>query len=1143
MTGGPLVIFARRGGVFSGVQVLSRLFLCGTLFAVGGCVLAQTSFSGRVVSGGAPLPGAVVTASQGAQTWTTVTDEAGRFTLENVPAGAINLEVQQFGFQPLRRVVKAEERGTALDVAMSLRPYRPAGQGRGVFAGAGAGGGTRTQATENTLETQVSQALEQSSTVAPMTTGSTGEASESFLVQGSLSSGLQQQDNPAMFAFGPGGMMGEGGPPPGEMMGGGGPGGGGMMGGGGPGGGGFGGRGGGMMGGGGGPGGGGFAGRGMGGPGGRGGMMGGGRPDFANMTQEEREKLRKQFQDRMRQANAEGFGNRSRRTRDQIRGGAFFTFRNAALDASPYALNGRTVEKPGYSNSRYGLSLGGPLKLGKIFEADKTFFFLNYSGTRGDNAYNSYSVQPLSAYRTGDFSSLTAAIYDPLTGNPFPNNVIPQNRISSISNGLLSYIPAPTDAGSLQNYHYTTTQPTNNDTLSFRLNRTLTKKDRLAFSTNWQRRTGENVQLFGWRDASSGRGVNNDLSWSRSFSPTMIMNVHARYNRNFNETLPYFANGTDVSGLLGIQGTSRDPANYGPPNLTFTNYGDLSDGSRSRRAVNTFTFGNGWTFVHKAHTLSAGFDFTRTQQNSLADSNARGTLFFGGLATSGLTADGLPISGTGNDFADFLLGYAQQSTIRYGSPDTYLRSSQYGLFVQDEWRARPNLTLNFGLRWDDWEPSTEKYGRLSNLDLAAGYTGAAIVTPGSTSTFGNGTIPEGMVQPDRNNFAPRIGLAYRPFKKKRSIIRAGYSVFYDSSVISRISGRLVSQPPFAVSSTFNTSTASPLLIDNPFVGPADTTIKNSYAVNPSFRLPYAQTWSLSVQHDIHNFVVEAGYLGTKGTALVISRLPNRAAPGSTLTSEERRPIPYAVGFTYDSPEGSSIYHAGHIRVMRRMRHGISWMALYTYSKSIDNASTIGGSGNTTVLNENNLAAERGLSSFDKRHNLSMNLQASSPFGPQGIWMRQRNLWSGILMDWTLSSNITVSTGTPLTAMASGSVADAAGTGATGSARAEATGLAISSGGSYFNTAAFTTPPGDRYGNAGRNTIPGPGLFSLNASFGRSWQIGENSRHRLEGRIETTNLFNHINITSYGTTVNAANYGLATAAGATRSVQFTVRLRF
>jgi hypothetical protein len=125
----------------------------------------------------------------------------------------------------------------------------------------------------------------------------------------------------------------------------------------------------------------------------------------------------------------------------------------------------------------------------------------------------------------------------------------------------------------------------------------------------------------------------------------------------------------------------------------------------------------------------------------------------------------------------------------------------------------------------------------------------------------------------------------------------------------------------------------------------------------------------------------------------------------------------------------------------------------------------------------------------------------------------------------------------------GAVADAGGSGATGSARADATGLAVNAGTGYFNTAAFTIPPANRYGNAGRNTIPGPGTFSMNAAFGRSFQIGENTRHRLEGRLEANNVLNHVNITSYGTVVNSANYGLATAAGQMRSIQLTVRFRF
>lgn len=861
--------------------------------------------------------------------------------------------------------------------------------------------------------------------------------------------------------------------------------------------------------------------------------------DLAKLPKEERERIQ-QMRARFQGLQREGFGNRSRRTREQIRGGVFATFRNDAFDAAPFAINGRISEKPNYAQARFGASLGGPLSLGKVFTPSTTFFFLNYNASRGDNVYNGFAVQPSELMRAGDFSQIAggkaATIYDPLSGAPFAGNRIPVSRISSIASGLLPYIPLPNQASVLQNYRYTTTQPSVSDSLNVRLNRTLTKKDRLAVMVGWQRRVSENVQLFGWRDQSDGNGWNSSVSWSRNFTPRLIHSLQARYNRNYNTTAPYFANGTDVAGLLGIGGTSRDPGNYGPPNLNFTNYGDLTDGGRSRRVVHTWNFSDGWTFVRKAHTLTAGFDFTRTQQNTLQDPNARGTLFFGGLATSALDAAGLPVSGTGNDFADFLLGAVQQSTIRYGSPDTYMRQTNYGVFAQDEWRVRQNLTLNLGLRWDDWEPFTEKYGRMANLQIAPGFTDVTVVTPG-------GSAGNGLIRADRNNLSPRIGVSWRPFKKRRTVVRGGYSLFYDGSTYSRLPAQLVYQPPFAVSSTFNTSIEAPLTLAAPFAGPKDTTITNSYAVNAAYAVPYAQTWSFSVQQEFKGYVVETGLLGTKGTGLTVLRIPNRAAPGSPASSESRRPIPYAVGFTYDSPEGSSIFHAAQLRVLRRMRRGLNWSVLYTFGKSIDNASSVGGAGNVVVQDDKNLAAERGLSSFDVRHNVQFNGMLTSPFGPNGIWMKQRNAWTTVLRDWNVSASINVNSGRPLTARVLGSVADAAGSGAVGSARADATGEAIGAGTGYFNTAAFAVPPANRYGNAGRNTIPGPGTFAMNASFGRSFQIGENTRHRLEGRLEANNVLNHVNITSYGTVVNSATYGLATAAGQMRSIQLTVRFRF
>jgi hypothetical protein len=167
----------------------------------------------------------------------------------------------------------------------------------------------------------------------------------------------------------------------------------------------------------------------------------------------------------------------------------------------------------------------------------------------------------------------------------------------------------------------------------------------------------------------------------------------------------------------------------------------------------------------------------------------------------------------------------------------------------------------------------------------------------------------------------------------------------------------------------------------------------------------------------------------------------------------------------------------------------------------------------------------------------------SPFGRQGIWLKEKSLLSTALAEWIATLSLTMRTGNPVTARVSGNAADAGGTGATGSARASATGLPIESGDGYFNTLAFRVPVSGTYGNAGRNTIPGPGFFQLNAGIGRSIQIGDDSRRRLEARVEANNVLNHPNITGIGTTVNAVNYGLATRAGNMRTMQFQLRFRF
>jgi hypothetical protein len=546
--------------------------------------------------------------------------------------------------------------------------------------------------------------------------------------------------------------------------------------------------------------------------------------------------------------------------------------------------------------------------------------------------------------------------------------------------------------------------------------------------------------------------------------------------------------------------------------------------------------------VKDSHTLTAGGEYRRTQLNQRTEQNARGTFNFSGLLTSAFDRRGQPLAETGFDFADFLLGFPQSSSVRFGSADNYFRGSVYSAYVQDDWRIRSNLTLNLGLRYEFFQPLREKFGRLANLDIAPGFTGVAVVTPGEIGPY-SGQFSDGLIDSDLNNFSPRVGIAWRPFPKKQFLVRAGYGLFYNGSIYRQFPNRLASQPPFADTATLSTSVGQPLTLQNGFATTPSTIVTNTYAVDRHYRVPYAQTWNFAIQQPLlPSLVLQVGYLGTKGTRLDIQRLPNRAAPGSPLTAEERRQIGNAVGFTFDSSEGNSIYHAGQVRLTRRFRRGLSANALYTWSKSIDNASTFGGAGAVVAQNDKDLSAERGLSSFDRRHTLDLFYILTSSFGPRGSQMQASGLPGRLFQDWTLSGRLTIKSGPPLTARVLGNRSDSGGTGSVGSGRADSTGAPVDAGGVFFSTAAFTIPPPGRFGNAGRNTIPGPGLFSLNLSLARTIRIG-GERRRLRVGVEATNLTNHVSFTNLGTVVNASDYGLPTAAAGMRTISMSLRYRF
>ncbi|HKE23291.1 MAG TPA: TonB-dependent receptor [Bryobacteraceae bacterium] len=885
--------------------------------------------------------------------------------------------------------------------------------------------------------------------------------------------------------------------------------------------------------------------RGGGGPGGGGGGRGGGGRGGFNQNRPGRNG-RAPFNGQFA-----AFGNR-RRTQPAYTGSIMVNANDSALNAAPFALNGQAVPKPSSERISTAGNVGGPLRIPKLVTNDKWFVYLTLQGTWNHSASDRVGTLPSAAERSGDFSDATIrntpiTIFDPQGTGPFPGNIIPTARMSPAALGLLPYFPNPTSpALALNNYSIGISTPSYSNAIGGRVSGSVSNKDRLNFNEQYSGNHSNSEQLFGFLDTASGYGLSSTAGWSHSFKPRLNNSANFAFSRNVARSTPYFAYTNNVAETLGITGTNQDPIDYGPPNLSFTNFSGLSDGTASLNRSQTANFTDTLTFVvHRQHNLQFGFGYRRMQQNTLSYANSRGSFSFSGLLTSALNASGQPQTATGMDFADFLLGLPQSSSVRINNSNDYFRGWATNWYAQDDWRINRGLSLNLGLRYEYFSPYTELRGRLSNLDINGPMTAVAQVTSLNPNGPYTGSFPSSLVNPDKNNFSPRLGFAFRPSQKHSRVIRGGYSIFFSGSAYGQIAAKMAAQPPFATTASLTTSSTDVLTLENGFALLPSQTITNTYAIDKNYKLAYAQSWAFAIQQTLpHSLLVELEYIGTKGTGLDVQEQPNRAAADSSpLTASQNLQIANATGFTYETDHANSIYHAGQVRLTRRFSRGMSAMMLYTFSKSIDDASTFSGGGSgTLVQNPFDLSAERGLSSFDHRHNLSLTYMASSPVGIHGLW-RNGGWKTKAFAGWTVQGTFTANSGAPLTATVSGNLANVGGIAAFGSSRAQATGLPIHDGNDpYFNLLAFTTPFAGQFGNAGRDTIPGPLVVGFNSSLNRAWRFGD-TRRQLQLRISANNVLNHVEITNWGTTVNAATYGLPTGASGTRTVQVMTRFNF
>jgi hypothetical protein len=781
-------------------------------------------------------------------------------------------------------------------------------------------------------------------------------------------------------------------------------------------------------------------------------------------------------------------------------GGAFEFYRNEAADARAY-FDDPSLPRSIFRQNQYGASLGGPAPI------KRTFFFATYEGMRQKAAKSTLHILPDAVVRTGDFTG-RAPIFDPATYNsatgtrtPFPGNVIPAYRIDPIAaNFLRDYEPLPTLNLANGNYLDSTPNELHSDTGSARVDhqfdshnslfgRYTINDDRNLLAGNFPERP--TVEQLRAQQAAIGY-TSARAAW--------VNEARLSYTRLSILDLPQSAFGADVMGNLGFSDRPTDPASFGLPYFVVTDFDTVTDPTElpQTQRDNTWHVSDGITFLRGRHTLRAGVQWIHFQLNYEQSQFVRGRYTFNGAFTS----DPLNPGATGDALADFLLGVAQTTSRSVGSPMAYLRQNVYGSYIQDEWRLSPTLTLNLGMRYEYASPYSEARGRLLNLDYSHLPADPALVPVDQAG------------EPDRNNFAPRAGVAWRiprGILGRTTVFRAGYGVYYSPEIAPEaydlVRNNLKNE---------NNETTGPvpvLTLQNGFPTNAFAGFPTYYGLDPRARTPYVQQWSGGFQTELgRGMVFEVSYVGSKGTKLGRFRTFN--TPAHIETGEDLPPRPGDLQSLRTFPDLGPIYQRQHIanssynslqlKADKRFSHGLSFLASFVWSKSIDDADSIipGFSDSVGAQDERNLRLERGLSDFNVGRRLSAGFVYQLP---------RSSFLSALLSNWSTSGVITLQDGSPFNPIYFAT--DLANSG-TPNRPNVVPGVSVNlpsdqrTAEQWFNPAAFSNPAPYTFGNAGRNILPSPGVEVVDVALRRTFSLRE--RATLQFRVEGFNILNHPN---------------------------------
>jgi len=857
-------------------------------------------------------------------------------------------------------------------------------------------------------------------------------------------------------------------------------------------------------------------------------------------------KVQMNFMDASYGHGAAGIDMVTRRGSNQFHGVAYDFVRNRAFQSGQFFRPPSGA--PRFSYNQFGASAGGPIR------KDRTFFFGNYEGRRRRTGSILQGLVPTVAMMNGDFSGTGKTIRDPLNNNqPFPGNVIPKNRIDTIPANLLSYFPTPNFIGQRAgvNYIVTPSDAERRDQFTARVDHKVSDKGSLFGRYSFADDMLLNAAYI------KGKGLVRpdrtqvlSIGYTHLFSPTLISETRLGFTKAF---LARQSDGdrfsTNYSAELGLKNLAPNPGDYTLPSINLNGYapgtptgttGFVGYGLRIVQNNIYYRLGENVTKIRGRHTLKIGGDVSRLMVGYDQGSNQNGIFNFSG-------------NFTGDSFGDYLLGIPQSATGglgsigNFGGVAKYSIGTQFQWYVQDDFKITDRLTLNLGLRHElflQWR------GRLAWLDLSTRRQ-LLTVSPdyyeigvGLVKGTGKPLLPERPIETDPNNFAPRVGLAYR--LSERTTVRSGFGVFYALDTGGASINALMSTVPYFVNANLVSSNTRPeLFIGQLFPPPDQVAGTVSSNVDRKRRAGYIYAYNFNIQRQLRRgLLLELGYVGNTGQKQVGTVLLNQpelpANPLAPTPFAAREPYPFVIpGFSQTANYIWSNYNAGYVKLEQRAASGLSYTLSYTWSKFLTSA------GASTAQDMRNRRAERGLSDTDVRHNFIASYVYELPIGHGKRWNIQNRFLDGLIGGWQVNGITTFRSGMPYTIVTSTDIANVG----TGSQRANATGLPArkldprTNGLRGLDPAAYAVPAKGSFGNISRNTQPGFGInnwdFSAIKNFPIRW-LGEASR--LQVRAEWFNFFNHTQFLNPNAVADTpAVFGLVTGTLDPRILQVAAKL--